>query len=268
MNPICLFALRAVHFVLRHLASADAAIEKRLNDATADRADYRLLFPPGKVDAFFERIHLITHAGGGLSGLSYLNCEEAYETYRTAGNTVFEYDVDRAEDGTFVLTHDGDGRSLIDERFHPMPLEHCLAELQSDEALILIFDCKFSDLTEFAERLIIEVPAAADQERIVIQVFNAENIRQVRQVGPFKMLFVCMMGTDYTEAANLCLENGIGAVSVSEKALRERKGWDVFPRSNIRIYAYTVNRVQDYRVLRGQGVWGVFSDFLTESDIR
>ena len=76
-----------------------------------------------------------------------------------------------------------------------------------------------------------------------------------------------MMDTDYVKAANLCLENGIGAVSVSIKAITERNGWQLFPERNIRVYAYTINKISEFRLLKERGVYGIFSDYLTENDI-
>ncbi len=258
------FFLRAAHYVLSHVAAWDESVVRRLNAEEAPGVSEALL-PPMAEDPFFKNVTLITHAGGGMSGLAYLNCAEAFERYYDSGNRVFEYDV-QLVDGSYVLSHDGTAET-IDGRFHPMTLTECLELIKKYPDLTVIFDCKFSDLTPFAA----VVRDALDDRavrRTVIQVFSEENAEQVRKVGPFQILYVCFMGTDYARAANLCIKNGIGAVSVSEKALKERTGWQVFPKSNIRVYAYTVNRLSEFQRLSEMGVSGVFSDFLTADDFR
>ncbi len=265
MNGFFRFPLRGLHFILRHIAALDGKIERKLNASSLSEASADELLPPGAPDPFFENIRLITHAGGGLCGLAYLNCREAFEYYHGKGNRVFEYDVRRGEDGAFLLSHEGNG-GVIDERFHPLSLDECIGNIETNSDIVTIFDCKFSDLEPFVYLLHGKM-SEESVRRTVIQVFNEENIRQVRRCGPFQMLYVCMMNTDYVKAANLCLENGIGAVSVSIKAITERTGWQLFPERNIRVYAYTSNTLSEYRLLKERGVCGIFSDYLTEEEL-
>lgn len=267
MNRINHFILRCVHFILRHAAAADETVERKLRE-TAQASDRTSeLLPPMEPDPFFRDVRIITHAGGGMRGLRYLNCAEAYPYYYAAGNRVFEYDVQQGVNGEFRLSHDSEADELIDERFHPLPLSVCLEHLSAHEDTVVIFDCKFRDIGAFAVEIRRQLTQEDELQRIVIQVFNEENILQVREAGPFRMLFVCMMATEYVEAANLCLRYRIGAVSISAKALRERTGWEAFSQSNLCTFAYTVNTVAEYRRLRNAGITGVFSDFLADHEI-
>lgn len=268
MSGLYRFILRGIHFVLRHLAALDDRIMQKLNQPSNKWKDEPPLPPPMEKDSFFSDIRLITHAGGGLSGLTYLNCAEAYEPFYRAGNRVFEYDVEQKENGDFILAHENNGQDLLDGRFHPMSLRECMGHLQAEKDTVVVFDCKFADLTLFAETVRDMLESADELRRVVIQVFKEENIRQVQAAGAFRMLFVCMQETDYRRAAELCLRNGIGAVSVSVQAIRERTGWQLFPEHNICAFAYTVNRREEYYRLKEAGVQGVFTDFLTPIDIE
>lgn len=267
MNGFYRTLLRGIHFILRHVAAADNRIAQKLIQPLPVENNM-LLPPPMEKDVFFSRIHLITHAGGGLSGLTYLNCEEAYDLYYQAGNRVFEYDVLQTDAGEFILAHEETDGGSIDGRFHPMPLRECIRHLQEHKDTVVIFDCKFADLTLFSETIREKLDAADDMQRVVIQVFNEENICQVRAAGPFRMLFVCMMETNYQHAAALCLRHGIGAVSVSLTAIKATKNWEVLVDHGISVYVYTVNRVKEYSALKNCGISGVFTDFLTPTDLK
>ncbi len=219
-------------------------------------------------DAFFERINVITHAGGGLQGLDYLNCEEAFPHYYQKGNRTFEYDVDE-KDGSFILAHtDGEGLDCLDGRFTPLKIEKCLDMIKLYSDIIVIFDCKFTDLTAFAKFIKEYVKEENALNRIVIQVFNEENILQVQSVYDYKMLHVCMMATDYLKTLQTCIKYKIGAVSISVKALQERNGWEIFDKNNICAFAYTVNTVKEYKHWKEKGIFGAFSDFLYETDVQ
>ncbi|MBE5745092.1 MAG: hypothetical protein E7355_03030 [Clostridiales bacterium] len=232
-------------------------------------ADWGQAFPNANArDAFFARIGVITHAGGGLQGLAYLNCEEAFPYYYEKGNRVFEYDVDE-KNGAFVLAHVENGETMdLDGRFSPMSIEKCLDNLKTYPDITVIFDCKFSNLTDFARLIKEYVVDETALDRVVIQVFNEENVLQVRSVYDFKTLHVCMLATDYVQTLQTCIKYHIGAVSISTKALQERFGWEIFEKNNICTFAYTVNTVKTYRYWKERGITGIFSDFLYDSDLR
>lgn len=268
---------RCLHFILRHFASWDnrilkkmQAAEKRIQDKQAD--DFSLSLPTK--DSFFADISIITHAGGGLQGVSYLNSKDAFSYYYDNGNRVFEYDIDLSSDGKFICAHTDESitekehiAKKIDGRFTPISIKECISLIKDHKDIKVIFDCKFTDLKPFAEYIKSKLSVVDDLPRIVIQVFNEENIRQVRSVWDFHMLYVCMNNTDYLEAARLCVENNIPAVSISYGAIKDRSGWRVFKKANICSFAYTVNTVQEYKALKDKGIDGVFSDFLFKKDV-
>ncbi len=221
-----------------------------------------------KRDAFFKKISIITHAGGGLQGLAYLNCEEAFPYYYEKGNRTFEYDVDE-KDGTFILAHtDGEGANVLDGRFTALTIEKCLDNLKKYTDIVVIFDCKFASLASFAQFVKDYVQDEEALNRIVIQVFNEENILQVQSVYNFKMLHVCMMAADYLKTLQTCIKYNVGAVSISVKALQERFGWEIFNKNNICAFAYTINTVKEYKHYKEKGIYGAFSDFLYETDVQ
>lgn len=276
MRKAKLFFYRVLHYVLRHIAGIDSSIERKMAVLTRSEVTAGYELPPARAckDPVFGDIRIITHAGGGLQGMVYLDCAEAPQAYYAKGNRVFEVDVAQTPDGVFVCSHENVTAEAqvflnqkIDGRFTPMTVASMLDFAAEHRDVTVIFDGKFDDMTPFA-RFLKEHTNEKTGKRIIIQVFREKDIADIRAVYDFAMLYVCMYNTDYQQAARICLENNVGAVSISHKALQERVGWDVFEAKNICAFAYTVNSLAQYTWVKEQGLTGVFSDFLLEADVE
>lgn len=276
MNQITRFFYRGVHFVLGRISRLDAKVEAKLQAVFFDNQDSNGadLVSRECPDPFFEKIRIITHAGGGLQGMAYLNCKDAPARYYEQGNRTFEFDVQESADEKFVLSHDPVDlteeaflQTKIDGRFSPMKLDALLDFAKEKPDVTVIFDCKVGSLGAFALYLKEKLEDTDAIDRVVIQVFREQDVLDIRQVYDFKMLHVCMYAADYFAVAQRCLQYGIGAVSVSYKAISEREGWQLFAQKNICIFAYTVNKQKAFSDLREKKITGVFSDFLLESDV-
>ena len=268
---ILLFFYKVIRVFTKPFAVLNSRLENKIN-AYYQKQEQNVIIPifPNRIerDGFFEKINLITHAGGGISGLAYLNCEQAFYHYYENGNKVFEYDVVQKGNGEYSLAHDQmENNGLIDGRFKALTIEKCFNLLKANNDLIVIFDCKFNDLTDFANYVKNNLDETA-LDRVVIQVFSEENISQVRKAYDFKMLFVCMMDTDYLKAVDTCIKHKIGAVSISDKAIKERSGYQVFEKNNICSFIYTVNTSNRFKEIKELGMTGVFSDFLLNVEVK
>lgn len=264
--------LRSIRLLCRPFVKLDAQLERRLTQKEREKniknaKQIQRFAYANERDDFFTNISVITHAGGGLQGMSYLNCKEALPIYYENGNRVFEYDVEKSTDG-YVLAHtdEKNPEGNLEGRFTPLLLAECLEFLQAHEDMRVIFDCKFEGLGAFANHVKELVKDEKALQRIIIQVFNERDIVEVRKVYAFKLLYVCMYATNYAEAVQTCIKHHIGAVSVSVKALDERPDWCVFEKNEICVFAYTVNTLKEYKKLKAQGITGAFSDFLYERD--
>ena len=235
---------------------------KKKENVTIEKFSYA-----NKVDPFFSKIGVITHAGGGLQGLAYLNCEQAFSVYYNNGNRVFEYDIDVDSSGKFILSHTDGNEDYLDGRFTPLSIEKCLDNIKNYADITVIFDSKFKDLTEFSKYVKEYLKEEKHLNRVVIQVFNEENILQVKSVYDFKVLHVCMMDSNYYEVTKTCIKYNVGAVSISVKALNEKRGQEIFALNNICAFAYTVNTIKEARKLKEKGISGIFSDFLFDKDL-
>lgn len=277
MRKCKVFLYRCLHFGLRHIAALDNKIEKKLLEMTKRRfapLETNLTTCTSK-DPFFKEIRIITHAGGGLAGLDYLNCLEGLQYYYANGNRVFEFDVSKSIDDQYTLSHCDVHVPLeeflnkkIDLRYSPMTLYSVLDFMIEHDDIQVLFDCKFKKLGLFAKTIKEYVKEKDVLSRVVIQVFEEQNIIDIKSVYDFKLLYVCMMNSDYMEIARQCLTHTIGAVSISGKALTEREDWKVFVKNNICIFAYTINRMEMLEKMLEQEITGVFSDFLLEKELK
>lgn len=276
MNKVEKFCYRGLHYILRHLASLDQVIEEKLIQEKKQIDKSGIIYSKFKEkDSFFNEIEIITHAGGGLQGMSYLNCCEAPNIYYEQGNRVFEFDIQRTIDHQYICAHD-DLKLLkdewlghtIDARFHPMSMDKVFDYIKKHKDIKVIFDFKSEDIGGFAQFVYENLVDDEDLRRIVIQVFNEYDAVAVQAIYPFKMLYVLMMNTNYIEAINICLKYNIGAVSISMKAMDERDGWKIFDEYKICTFAYTVNNVGESIKCRDNNITGIFSDFLVNRDVK
>lgn len=246
-----LFILRCIHFVLRHIVSLDEIIYSTIEQMHKKQERILINSEIGfkNKNKFWQNIKVITHAGGGLQGLDYLNCKEAFRYYYMAGNRVFEYDVERLYSGEYIISHNKGFVELIDGRFSPITLDNIIENLKIYEDIIVVFDCKFREKGCFLEKILPYIEKINALNRVIIQVFDEEDIQSVQKVWKNKMIYVCLYNTDYNEAVHICLKNKIYAVSISEKAIKERKGWEIFNEKNICTFVYTINTVKEYSEL-------------------
>ena len=268
--------LRGLHFLCKPFKKADEKILQKMSSVVLKNAQKtaKILYEDRNPrDTFFSKITVITHAGGGLQNLAYLNCKEAFPYYYERGNRVFEYDVEKDERGDFSLSHSEGVNKEKDEAlrngtFTPMSIEECLQNVLLHNDIIVIFDCKDIDLKEFALFIKNYAKDESALERIIIQVFCEKDVRAVKSVYPFKTLHVCMYAADYEKTAKTCVKHNIGAVSISAKAIKERQGWQIFENNNICVFVYTVNEKTEYEEVKALGLTGVFSDFLLEKGVE
>ncbi len=267
------FFRRGIRKLIRPFVKLDNRLEAKISEKENKSQSKYIKEFDDKIerDEFFSSISVITHAGGGMQGLSYLNCEEAFPIYYERGNRVFEYDVDVDNDGNFILTHgdtEDQREEILDGRFNPLSIEKCCDLILEKSDIKVIFDCKFTSLKNFAKFIKDYIKEESALRRVVIQVFSEQNVIEIREVFDFKILHVCMMATDYLETVKTCMKHNIGAVSISTKALKERIGYEIFELNNVCVFAYTVNTVKEFKNIKENGMTGIFSDFLLESDVK
>ena len=148
-----------LYSIINFFASKFGALEYRLRQKEYKKQNDKFIIRetfPIERDAFFD-FDLITHAGGGKSGLAYLNTLDTFDYYYSHGNRVFEYDVIMLEDGEFALSHEdflGNKEEFlfkkIDFRFSTALLSDLLDLVKKYDDVKIIIDSKFKDLSGLA----------------------------------------------------------------------------------------------------------------------
>lgn len=221
---------------------------------------------------WYSAERLIAHAAGGHVGLEYTNSQDALVKSLDSGFRVIEIDVAVSADGELICTHehyeDVPSSQVFfaekqDGRFKRMSIGTCLQELGED--CVLIIDVKDKkQLPQVAGLLSEHVRTHGITNEIVFQIFKEEDLEKV---GEFPILYNLTYTEDYQRATGFCLSNGIHAVSIHKSRLYKDEAWGVLIHHNVKIFAHTVNSLQEYHALRGMGVSGIFTDFLTPQDI-
>lgn len=214
---------------------------------------------------------LIAHAGGGHVGLEYTNSWDALNKSLSHGFKVIEIDVAISLDGELICTHEGKdipiGQEFLNEkqdgRFKRMSLSDCLNALEEDCTLIIDVKDK-KQLAKVAETLSEYVYKNAIKNEIVFQIFKEEDLRKV---GEFPVLYNLTYTEDYQRATGFCLLNGIHVVSIHRDKIYKSDNWKILTQHNIKVFAHTVNSLQEYLTLQERGVSGIFTDFLAPKDL-
>ena len=261
------FILRCIHFILRRFVALDQIIYRKIEILQRAREDEDIKIEGFlEKNSYFQKIKVITHAGG-IQGLKYLNCMEAFDLYYENGNRVFEYDVCMYADNNFKMSHVLNQDSVIDGRFHSINIDLVLFYMQRYKDLYIVFDCKFKNKMAFASYLLEYTSDPEILERIIIQVFNESEINEIRSVYAFQLLYVCMRESNYNEIAKICCNYKVYAVSIPYVSLKERLGWTVFNECNICTFVFTINTVSEYQTVCELKHTGAFSNFLYEKDV-
>lgn len=214
---------------------------------------------------------MIAHACGGNVRLSYTNSREALHQAIKDGFCVVECDVKFTKDDKIVCAHDFYEaaelpdynvflNSKIDGRFTPMDLNTCIT-IAREAGVTVIIDTK--------DRVALPKVAQWVQNNqqsfcVYIQIFAEEELETVRELP---VLYNLTFTQDYERVAAFCLTNGIRVVSISKQRLQESMQWKILVEHNIKVFAHTVNSLEEYRQVRGWGASGVFTDFLITEDI-
>ena len=263
-----------------------SAVSAEETEPTQEDNDFRELyeaFPPfaHSPNAWYQNTQLIYHAGGGVDGLAYTNSREAIEETLTFGNFL-EIDFGYTADGHLVCIHSWE---YITGSPEPMTLaqykEHkifgeyttltaveLIAYMKEREDLYIVIDTKELDVLRVTEDLIALAEGdTAIVDRFIIQLYEEGSKGKILELYPFaeeNFLFTCYKsGTDPETVLRLCMEEGISVVTV-QHGTWDSEAIDLFTQKGILIYEHTVNRLDHVTKATERGVYGFYTDFLTE----
>lgn len=237
-------------------------------------------------DAWYNTSRLIYHACGGIAGLTYTNSVEALE--QTLQNTkgLVEADFRFTSDGTLVCVHKWSNIAPSDEtmtlaefeatrifgKYTPMTAQTLISYMKENKNMHLVIDTKEDDCVGVVRELLRLCDGAEDvADRFVIQLYDRGYKAQMQALYPFEddnFLFTgYKLGAErYAEIMEICYEEQIPVVTVQDDE------WDAqtigyFRDKGFLVFEHTINRMDYVEYATGKGVYGFYTDFLSESDL-
>ncbi len=236
------------------------------------------------VEEWYTKGRMISHACGGIVNgkrIMYSNSKEAFDYSAGKKFKLIECDLTRLYNGELILLHDWERSWEWGEQYSPMTAKELLTLLKEHGEMSCLIDIKWKDHDEYSllineiDKLIKAICDNSSERdvlkrQIIMEVYDEETI-QIASKNKFNMIFTqyrnpqwqCFMNT-----VNLCYRYGIKVIAMPVSACLD---WEVciriFTEKNIKIFAFSTDSIDEYSALRRMNVTGVFTNYLTESDI-
>lgn len=237
----------------------------------------------------------ICHALGGLDGLGYLNCLEAFQNNYDLGHKVFEVDFEYTIDGGIICLHDfsfldsigispGEGKanneitketfleSKIYGKYTTLCLEDIIDLMAEYPDIYIVTDTKsdeketinffFSSVVSLSNEM--GVPEVMD--RFIPQIYSPEMFDIIMDIYEWKSIIYTsyyITSDVYSEMdyINYAYENGIKVLTVFGSRIHELLCYEAKKR-NMLVYVHTYNTLEDKAKYNRLGVYGLYTDFL------
>ncbi len=246
------------------------------------RKIYEIFYFKKKV--LFENILLIAHAAGGVNSFKYTNSLEAFIENYDKGFRCFEIDLVLSADGKVVARHDWVNtfqqkktnqefplsykefmKSKIYGRYTPIDLKVLIQLLQKYEDVFIIIDGKINNREETAglySQILQEFGTVDNsfKKRLYPQIFYQSDLLEINKQDFGGIVYVIgreKLSTD--EIIEFCKINEIRIVSIPEKKINVNLVQQ-YLKSNICVFAYTINSVSKASSFQKIGVRGLFTD--------
>jgi len=226
---------------------------------------------------------LIAHAGGIGNHRIYTNSLEALNNSVARGHTAIEIDFSWTSDDHLVLLHDWNHEfeKLFDRSpgrltlavFRSTPSAHGLTHLSSEDLEEwLVEHPDILIVTDIKERNIDGLRLLAEEypehrHRIAPQIYRPESYLEVRKLGYDHVVF-SLYRADLPDhqAVDFAIGNPLFGVTMPLRRAMEGTLPAELAAHGVRVYVHTVNDYPTVDRLRTQGVYGVYTDWLSLAD--
>ncbi len=233
---------------------------------------------------------VIAHAAGGINQFAYTNSKEALIQSLENGERVIEMDFVLTTDRKLVCRHgwkDDDGNRIKKQTYDefmatetsggytPLSAEDAISILKEYPKTYLVVDTQHKKSGKVYKRIkktCKKLDCMDLLDRVIPQIYQKSEHDMLQQIYPFKNWIYSVYkedlqtNQDYEKIANFCQTNNIAVVTIEQERITKER-MDIFKQHNIVCYAHTINDVAVYNQLRDLGVYGIYSDFLTKSDL-
>lgn len=248
----------------------------------------------------FAAHRVVAHAMGGIYDKTYTNSQDAFIANYEQGTRVFEADLMLTRDDRLVARHewtanmskllgqqetlpaDKQGSVLTHEEVMSTPILQIYSPLDIDKIIDLMLlypdayivtDTKETDpeLVTKQFQMIVEAAQKKDPallQRIVPQIYNRDMLDVVNQVYAFPEVIFTLYQTQDSDEVVIAFARETG-VDITMPATRATKGFvRNLKKAGVRVYVHTVNDEQEISDLARIGVYGFYTDFVPENDLK
>lgn len=239
--------------------------------------------------------HSIAHALGGLDGKYYLNSVDAFYSNYKKGYRIFEMDLRLTTDNILVGRHKW-GPNLSDPlstkgdavsykefkntklygRYTPTSFLDMLNLMDKYSDFYLMTDTKNHDTATVKKQFstLVQVAKKTGKEkyldRIIVQIYDKNMFYTIKKIYPFKhFVYTTYQQPDaaFYKAVSFCKKHGIEGLTSPENDINDYR-LELLAKEGIYSFTHTVNTVYFTKEYMKLGVYGVYSDFLTPSEIN
>jgi glycerophosphoryl diester phosphodiesterase len=245
---------------------------------------------------------LIAHALGGINGADLTNSREAFEANYAKGFRVFETDLMFTRDQQhLVARHDWEKKQFVKfgqdqyipnlKEWNPLSLQEFLElpintryngmdwpqmlELMVDHPdMYYVLDTKFTDEATVRRqyKLLVEEAQGIDPallDRIIPQLYNRSMLDTVDSIQPFSSyIYTLYQSKDTNQQVVDFIRNNARIKAVTMPEGRATKSFlQSLNQIGIKTYVHTINDKRKYEKYRLLGVFGIYTDTITYSDL-
>ncbi|TDL65216.1 glycerophosphodiester phosphodiesterase [Paenibacillus amylolyticus] len=248
----------------------------------------------------FTAYRLIAHAMGSIRDQPYTNAYEAMIANYEKGTRVFEIDFMLTSDRKAVARHEwtanmskmlGQDQELPEEKqagalthdefmdtpilgmYQPMDADGIIDVLAQYPDMYIVTDTKEQKDEDIQQVLRSLVDAAKEHDpsvldRVVVQIYNEPMLETVKEVYAFPSIIYTLYATQDTEdqVVDFVQKNDIDAVTMPEYKVNQNFVAKLNSAGSV-TYVHTINDTEQVANYEKWGVYGVYSDVLTEQEL-
>ncbi|MCF7757158.1 glycerophosphodiester phosphodiesterase [Paenibacillus xylanexedens] len=248
----------------------------------------------------FTAYRLIAHAMGSIRDQPYTNAYEAMIANYEKGTRVFEIDFMLTSDRKAVARHEwtanmskmlGQDEELSEDKqagalthdefmdtpilgmYQPMDADGIIDVLAEYPDMYIVTDTKEQKDEDIQQVLRSLVDAAKEHDpsvldRVVVQIYNEPMLETVKEVYAFPSIIYTLYATQDTEdqVVHFVQKNDIDAVTMPEYKVNQNFVAKLNSAGSV-TYVHTINDTEQVANYEKWGVYGVYSDVLTEQEL-
>jgi len=198
----------------------------------------------------------IAHAGGGIEGKTYTNSLEALNENYKRGFRVFELDLQVLPDGELILRHGNESFPGLTS----LRLTGLVKWLERHKDAMVVTDFKENNLKGLR---IIREKFPEYINRFIPQIYSSEQYLLAKELG-FRGMILALYKTGAGDQEILAFaerEKLLAVTMWASHALKSDLALNL-KAMGVRVYAHSVNDLDEMKALKKRGVTGVYTHFL------